>query len=66
MLLNTVKHARTDSANLQVFHSNGRIKIIVEDQGVGFDPDEKASGNEKRDGFGLSASANEPNCYAAN
>jgi len=53
LLLNTVKHARTDSANLQVFHSNGRIKIIVEDQGVGFDPDEKASGNEKRDGFGL-------------
>lgn len=53
LLLNIVKHGQTDQAHLHGFHADGKIKIIVEDQGAGFDPTEKNFGSTSRDGFGL-------------
>jgi PAS domain S-box-containing protein len=37
LLLNTSKHARSDHASLVLDHVDGRLRIMVQDNGVGFD-----------------------------
>jgi signal transduction histidine kinase len=45
LLFNIVKHAGTSSAQVSVCHRNdGWVQIAVEDQGVGFDPEELKGG----------------------
>lgn len=37
LLMNTVKHARTRSATVNLYRSDGHMRIVVQDQGCGFD-----------------------------
>jgi PAS domain S-box-containing protein len=46
-LLNVAKHARADKTHVHLWREDRFIKIAVEDDGVGFDPD------AERGGFGL-------------
>ena len=51
LLLNVVKHAKTDSARVSLFQQDERsLQIIVSDNGVGFDP---ASVGANCENFGL-------------
>jgi len=38
LLLNTSKHAKSDHASLVLDQIDGRLRIVVQDDGVGFDP----------------------------
>jgi PAS domain S-box-containing protein len=49
LLLNVVKHARADLVSVAVAVEGGRLRISVEDDGVGFDPDALAASRS----FGL-------------
>jgi PAS domain S-box-containing protein len=56
LLFNTVKHAKVDRARVRMSRSNpGLVQVVVEDKGVGFDPQRKR--DEQVDshvgGFGL-------------
>lgn len=53
LLFNVTKHAATDRVHLMARDSEGQVRIVVEDDGVGFDPEQvrKAAGEEA--GFGL-------------
>ena len=44
LLLNVSKHARTDKARVRLWREDGFMKVVVEDEGVGFDPGASASG----------------------
>ncbi len=44
LIQNVVKHAHADQAILQIMQKEGRISIVVEDNGTGFDPDEESEG----------------------
>jgi PAS domain S-box-containing protein len=50
LLLNVVKHAKTDHAWVNVQQSDGEIVLSVRDEGAGFDPD---SARERPASFGL-------------
>jgi signal transduction histidine kinase len=47
-LTNVVKHARARSVSIVLTHRHGFVSVVVEDDGVGFEP-----GREKGDGLGL-------------
>jgi signal transduction histidine kinase len=53
LLFNIVKHAGVNQARLDVRQQDGLIKIRVEDQGKGFDPQEMRAHQGKQGGFGL-------------
>jgi CheY-like chemotaxis protein len=56
LLFNVVKHAGADRAQVQVRFPPDRIRIIVSDNGRGFDPKTVTPGNEKEQGgLGLHA-----------
>lgn len=38
VIQNIIKHAKATKANIQIFEQPGRLHILVEDNGVGFDP----------------------------
>jgi len=44
LLFNVHKHARTDKARVRFSQEDGFLKVVVEDEGVGFDSMEGASG----------------------
>ena len=44
-LTNVVRHARASSASVTVTVSSGRLRAVVEDDGVGFDPARPADGH---------------------
>jgi two-component system, NarL family, sensor histidine kinase DevS len=46
-LTNVVKHAHARTVSILLTRKNGRVALVIEDDGRGFDPDEPA------DGFGL-------------
>ncbi len=50
LLFNTVKHAEVDEAFLFLAEGKDRLRIVVEDEGTGFDPEEKL---EEKGGLGL-------------
>ena len=53
LLMNVVKHARTKKVKVSIGRDGEQICVIVEDDGVGFDPAEAVSMAYKRDEFGL-------------
>ncbi len=54
LLFNVIKHARTTSARVSLTQTaDGRARIVVSDQGVGFDPETLRSWDGTRGSFGL-------------
>jgi signal transduction histidine kinase len=53
LLHNTLKHAEADRARVRLEQAGDDIRIIVEDNGVGFTPDEIRQGEGGKKGFGL-------------
>lgn len=53
LLFNVAKHAGTIAARLQIAHRDGKVRIVVEDEGMGFEPEELRSRGGDTDGFGL-------------
>jgi PAS domain S-box-containing protein len=53
LLINIVKHARTDAVRVGVCRLNGSIRIMVQDQGRGFDLRKTSSRPDNNYGFGL-------------
>jgi signal transduction histidine kinase len=43
-LTNVAKHAGTDGARVRLLHSGGRLSLVVEDDGQGFEPNGARSG----------------------
>ncbi|MFP4106681.1 MAG: response regulator [Phycisphaerae bacterium] len=56
LLFNAAKHAKVDSAKVSLQRENGGTRLVVEDNGVGFDPEEILRKDEM-DGFGLQSIA---------
>jgi signal transduction histidine kinase len=50
-LTNVARHAHASSASVMVEHRDGRLRTIVEDDGVGFDPGDTETGVDR--GLGL-------------
>ena len=51
--VNIVKHAHATRAEIVTQRNGGRIQVVVEDNGIGFDPSEISSRWGKSRGFGL-------------
>jgi signal transduction histidine kinase len=43
-LTNVAKHAGTDGARIRLSHSGNRLRLVVEDDGQGFEPNGARSG----------------------
>ena len=52
-LTNTAKHARAGTVSVLLEHQGDMIRVIVEDDGRGFDPGEALSGDHAERGLGL-------------
>ncbi|MBW1799599.1 MAG: sensor histidine kinase [Deltaproteobacteria bacterium] len=53
LLTNVVKHARAEKVGVHLLEDAGGLKIVVEDDGVGFDPDTGSIVQNQAGGFGL-------------
>jgi PAS domain S-box-containing protein len=53
LLLNVVKHARVKAATIEITQDPRTFRIVVADQGVGFDPTHLAARPANATGFGL-------------
>ncbi|MFQ5721552.1 MAG: sensor histidine kinase, partial [Candidatus Aminicenantales bacterium] len=53
LLLNVLKHAQADKADVEVGRVGNKIQIRVKDNGVGFDPSERKPYSPQSAGFGL-------------
>ena len=53
LLVNVVKHARANKVRVHLEDRSPSIRIIVEDDGIGFDPREVTQAGSKTGGFGL-------------
>jgi PAS domain S-box-containing protein len=53
LLVNVVKHARANKASVRLEDRNTSIRIIVEDDGIGFEPHVVTQVDSKTGGFGL-------------
>ena len=53
LLFNAVKHSHTRSARVSLGTADGFLRLVVSDQGVGFDPNTKPPAGELGSGFGL-------------
>jgi two-component system CheB/CheR fusion protein len=54
LLFNAIKHAKVKSARLELSVSEGKFEIIVQDDGIGFDPDRLKADPQGASRFGLS------------
>jgi signal transduction histidine kinase len=45
LLFNVVKHAKVKSAQVHLSAANGQVRIVVSDEGIGFDPAQTADIN---------------------
>lgn len=43
LLTNTLKHAKAKEMSVQIFRKENNLSIVVEDDGVGFDPDDNST-----------------------
>jgi PAS domain S-box-containing protein len=53
LLFNVAKHAKVKTAQLDLTMKNDRLKIVVSDEGAGFDPSQISIHGGKDGGFGL-------------
>jgi signal transduction histidine kinase len=53
LLVNVVKHARANKVSVRLEDRDTSLRIIVEDDGVGFDPRAVIDAGGKTGGFGL-------------
>ena len=53
LLTNVVKHAQADKVSVYLEQANNNVKIIVQDDGVGFDSREANAGVNRKGSFGL-------------
>ena len=53
LLIDVIKHAQSNKVNVRSKSSNDLIKIIVEDDGIGFDPEAAISSGPLNGVFGL-------------
>jgi len=53
LVVNVVKHARANKVRVRLEDRSPSIRIIVEDDGIGFDPREVTQAGSKTGGFGL-------------
>ncbi|HYW36266.1 MAG TPA: PAS domain-containing protein [Balneolaceae bacterium] len=53
LLHNVIEHAETDEARITITNDKNGIKIIVEDEGMGFDVEEEGFKPDNKGGFGL-------------
>jgi signal transduction histidine kinase len=53
LLMNVIRHADTDFANLEITGEDGRIIIRVIDRGAGFSQSDAANKHTAASGFGL-------------
>ncbi|MCJ7729166.1 MAG: PAS domain S-box protein, partial [Sedimentisphaerales bacterium] len=53
LLINCIKHAHADKVVVRVRRIDGSIEVVVEDNGIGFDPTEVKSMAVRRSEFGL-------------
>jgi PAS domain S-box-containing protein len=53
LLLNVVKHADTDEAQINLSRKGNEICIAVEDEGIGFNPEKQEAEESLEGGFGL-------------
>jgi PAS domain S-box-containing protein len=53
LLFNVVKHAGVKTARMQLTQLDGRVQIVIADEGVGFDPMQLRAAGGSTGGFGL-------------
>ena len=53
LVINVIKHARANKVSVRLEDRSPSIRIIVEDDGIGFDPRLVTQGESKTGGFGL-------------
>ena len=53
LLFNVLKHAQTSRAKVYLLGEGDHLRVIVEDNGVGFTPDKLCASSGKIEGFGL-------------
>jgi signal transduction histidine kinase len=53
LLTNVIKHSRAQNVRVRLISEGSCVKIIVEDDGVGFDPDADNTKQKQAEGFGL-------------
>ena len=53
LLFNAVKHSQASSARVHLRNADGLLQLIVIDEGVGFDPNEKPLADNSGNGLGL-------------
>jgi signal transduction histidine kinase/ActR/RegA family two-component response regulator len=53
LLFNAVKHAKVKSARVEVSRQDGMVRLVVTDEGVGFDPAQLRAKGGRGGGFGL-------------
>jgi PAS domain S-box-containing protein len=63
LLFNVLKHAQATRAKVSIQREGDRLRIAVEDNGVGFPPERLASPGGKGEGFGIFSIRERLNCY---
>jgi signal transduction histidine kinase len=53
LLFNVLKHAQASRARVRLRKDGKQLRVIVEDNGVGFTPDKLGASSAKMEGFGL-------------
>jgi len=53
LLVNVLKHARANKVSVRLEDRNTSIRVIIEDDGIGFDPRAVIDAGRKTGGFGL-------------
>lgn len=53
LLVNVVKHAKVDAARLEMTREGDQLRIVVTDEGVGFDPNHRLVQEDSLTGYGL-------------
>ena len=53
LLTNVIKHAKAEKVSVHLKAEDGMVTVIVEDDGIGFDPQAATPPGEEKGGFGL-------------
>ena len=53
LLINVVKHSGAGNVDVKISRPDDHVRVVVQDDGVGFDPVQAACASAKRDAFGL-------------